>query len=663
MALTPGPGPRERATHPGAAHRGPIMDAIVDAEPSAQALRAELVRVHDELTRLTERSLAAAGRLEALGVDVPGGLEAVLERRLKAARKDLGRIRRDVRARRATPAGAARRALRVLARHGVLAPREALGEFLRLRREGLRPSVAGAGPLFMAPGELDSERARIWVSVLGERYAHEPEHYAYLERLRALALRAGQLSTSLDTTDGLASSRPGPALERARRDVNGRMAELSGWLPRIPGPVEPVVPRGERVVLHLVKESRPYLSNGFTSRSHANMLAEREAGWTPVVLTEPGFPEGLTTDRPADVEHVDGIEHRRILTGVDYTRVPFDAWLEDFAQLALPHVRRVRPDVLHASSGRRGYETALVALALKQKTGLPLVYEVRSFFEANWTPDLALEEHSEVFRRRREVETRCMLAADRVLTLGEAMRTEIVSRGVPADRVDVVPNGVRLDAFVPAPRDPDLAAAHGITMPTFGYVSNMDHPREGQELLIRAARRFKDAGRRAQCVLVGGGRRMEELRDLARELAVEDRVVFTGAVDHTEVAGLYGLIDVFVVPRIDERAARYVTPLKPFEAMAMRRPVVVSDLPALREIVAAPARGHVFAAGDQAALAETVARLLDDDAERARLADAGRAWVEAERQWSHNGPRYDRAYLAAIEHARTVGAPEGMGPA
>ena len=57
-----------------------------------------------------------------------------------------------------------------------------------------------------------------------------------------------------------------------------------------------------------------------------------------------------------------------------------------------------------------------------------------------------------------------------------------------------------------------------------------------------------------------------------------DHVVFTGQVPHDEVGDYYALLDVFVVPRIDERAARLVTPIKPYEALAMRLPVVEAFL-------------------------------------------------------------------------------------
>lgn len=649
-------------------YREPIDEAPAapDAETMVELLRTELLAVHDELTELTAERAAASWRFEALTLDVPGGVAGSLRGRAREIRRRGVTVVKDALSGRLGPTAAVREAARIAFDQMGSVPREALAEMQRLRRRSRGRKLAGAGPLLaIDPADFEGPRAQLWLDLLADRYAargeQDPVYRAYLDELRRLASTAGGLSTSLDTV--AQSAHGAPRLKGALSVVNGRAAELSGWLPRIPGGFERVEPAGRKVVLHLVKESRPYFSNGFTSRSHENFKAEQAAGWTPVVLTEPGFPRSVVGDDFEKVEVYDGIEHRRLDTGVDYSAVPADRWQEDFAWLAWQQVRTIRPDVIHVSSGRRGFETALVALALKEKTGIPVVYEVRSFFEANWTPNLELEESGEIFRRRMEVETRCMLAADHVLTLGTSMRDEIVSRGVPAQKVSLVPNAVNLANFVPGPRDPGLADRFGITMPTFGYVSNMDHRREGQELLIEAAVRLKERGVQAQCVLVGGGARVETLKGLAARWDIEDRVVFTGPVDHSEVSALYDLIDVFVVPRIHERAAVYVTPLKPFEAMAMERPVLVSDLPALAEIVQAPERGHTFAAGDVDSLADAVAGLLADPDERERLGAAGRSWIEAERQWKHNGPRYvevyERVRAGAADGVRAGRTPEG----
>ena len=498
----------------------------------------------------------------------------------------------------------------------------------------------------MADGRYDE--AHVMARALLRRHRGNKR---FVRLVRDLEVKRGSL------TAVLALSRRLEALDKVSRyslrQVEGRVRELSGWFPRVPGPFARFDAVDDRTVLHLVKESRPYLSNGFTSRSHRNFLAEVAAGLRPVVLTEPGFPRHNGIEAFAEVEIIDGIEHRRLDVGPDDARdVPCDMWLEQFAQRAYKQLLEVRPAVLHVSSGRRGYETALVALALKHKTGVPLVYEVRSFFEGLWTPESAHEETGEVFLRRLATEQMCMAAADMVLTLGTSMRDELIARGIPADKIRLVPNGVDVDSFSPRQRAHALAEQLGIgDAPTFGYVSNMDHHRESQDTLIHAVSSLRAAGSEARCVLVGGGPRLEELSALATSLGVSDRVVFTGPVDHTEITDYYSLIDIFVVPRIDERAARYVTPLKPFEAMALGKPVVASDLPALREIVDPPHRGHVFPPGDHAALARTLLSLFDDESERMRSGEAGLAWVQAERQWHMNGPRYREAFAEAIARA------------
>ncbi|HRO30942.1 glycosyltransferase family 4 protein [Citricoccus sp.] len=582
----------------------------------------------------------------------PLGVESLrpkreLRRRARKLREHLVRFRGSVRAGELSLPAAGRTLARIGYYNTLREPVEWARDLRQVRRlAAAGPSVAGNQAL--APqGPEGYGVGLLWRDVLGEDLGGDR---AFELASRRLAIRAGAITEQLDATARLAGT--DPAFRQNLAQVNGRARELSGWFPRIPGPVDPVTPAADNIVLHLVKESRPFFSNGFTSRSHENFKAEKAAGLEPVVLTEPGFPRSVVGDAFAPVEDFEGIVHHRLDTGIGYGTVPSDRWLEDFAWLAYRKVREIRPAVIHVSSGRRGFETALVALALKAKTGIPVVYEVRSFFESNWTSETEVEDDSEIFRRRVAVENVCMREADHVLTLGTAMRDELVSRGVPPERISLVPNGVNLENFSPGERDEDLASRHGITMPTFGYVSNMDHYREGQELLVRAAALLQERGVRAQCVLVGGGDRVTELKGLAAALKVSDRVVFTGPVPHERVPDYYRLIDVFVVPRVRERAATYVTPLKPFEAMVLERPVVVSDLPALAEIVDAPHRGLLFEPEDHVSLADVVQGLLADPAERARLGRAGRDWVEAERQWKHNGPRYRTVFESVITRAR-----------
>jgi glycosyltransferase involved in cell wall biosynthesis len=481
-------------------------------------------------------------------------------------------------------------------------------------------------------------------------------------RRRAFAARGDQTGVAATiAAQRRAGSDDNPALAVTERRLHGDLAETDPrWRPRLLGPRQPIEPRSDRVVLHLLKESRPQRQNGFTMRSHDNLLAQRAAGWEPVVVTALGFPRWSGASVTA-TEQVDGIRHHRLDLGAGYpSNGPVDRYLEDYAWRASVIAREERPAIIHASSGGRGYESALVGLALGDHLGLPVVYEVRSLFDGPAPagaggPATDANSPRERYRRRDATEVRSMLAADAVVTLAETMRADIVARGVPEDRVHVVPNGVDPEVFFPMPPDPMLRARYGVGYRyLIGYVSNLDHPREGQETLIEATARLVEAGRDVACLIIGDGRRRERLEAVAAASGVADRIVFTGAVPHDEVPAMYALLDAFVVPRRNERAARLVTPLKPFEAMAMARPMIVADLPALTEVAPDGERSLAYPPEDAAALAATVERLMDDSALAKRLGEAGRAWVAKERTWASNGPRWNTIYRSVLQgRART----------
>jgi glycosyltransferase involved in cell wall biosynthesis len=506
--------------------------------------------------------------------------------------------------------------------------------------------------------EGDSDLALERVEALHRRH---PTSLRVLRLRRDILTAIGDLGRRAATLHEMHTIDPQPEWIANERRVLGRLIESTpGWLPRIPGPAEPLKPAGDDVVMHLLKESAPYLTNGFTMRSRYNMLAAVDAGMRPAVVTDLGFPRLLGITDFERVELVDGIAHHRLDLGPFYNlEGPVDRILQDQAWLTARVARGVLPAVIHASSGHRGFEHALIGIALRDHIRRPLVYEVRSFFESVWSSDDFWGERGEQYHRRFDTETRAMRSADHVITIAEAMRAEIVERGVDPDRVTVIPNGVDADVFSPRPPDPALQRRYGLEGAfTIGYISSLDHPRENHELLIDATRLLLARHRNVRCLIVGEGRRREELERQARRAGVNREVVFAGRVPHEEVPGHYALLDAFVVPRKDERAARMVTPLKPYEALAMARPLVVADLPALLEIAEPEERGVAFTAGDAASLASAIERLIDDPAMAARLGAAGREWVARDRSWTANGPKFRAVYERVLEDwpARVSGA-------
>lgn len=477
-----------------------------------------------------------------------------------------------------------------------------------------------------------------------------PKDYPALELKQAAHWRHGDITATVATLRQMRAARDSAALEQTERSYVGRAIELDArWRPRILGSPRPAEPR-DGVIMHLLKESIPYHVNGFTIRSRYTVQCQRQAGLDPFVVTSIGFPrkDGFTDF--ASVEMIEGTRYYRIDPGPDYQpALANDIALTDAAWLAARIARQQRPSVIHASTGYRGFDTALIGLALRAHLRRPLVYDVRSFHETTWTGEMDLAEQGEHYHARLATEIRSMQGADLVTTIGEGMRAEIIGRGIPESKVFVVPNGVDAERFTPAEPSASLRARYGLNgKSVIGYVSNLDHPREGQEVLIEATARLRARGRPVVCLLVGDGKRRAELEELARS-AGADGVIFAGAVPHEQVRDFYTLIDVFVVPRVDERAARLVTPLKPFEAMAMRRPMIVADLPALTEAVKPGERGLAFAPGDAQALARCVETLLDHPDQARRFADEGRRWVLAERTWASNGPRYEQIYREVLD--------------
>ena len=262
------------------------------------------------------------------------------------------------------------------------------------------------------------------------------------------------------------------------------------------------------------------------------------------------------------------------------------------------------------------------------------------------------------YRYWRARDTRVMRAASAVICIAEALRGEVIERGVPANRVFLAPNAVDPDVFSAAASDaaasPEVAAVRArldgpgpTRRRTLGYVGNVRRL-EGVAELVRGAAAMVRRGREVSLLVVGDGPALEEVRALAAELGLGDRAVFTGRVPHADVIAYYRLIDVFVVSRPALRVTELVTPLKPLEAMALGVPVVASNLAALRELIRDGETGLLYRAGSPDALADRCALLLDDEAMRSRLADGARSWTRTERTWAACLRGLEPAYRRAM---------------
>ena len=325
-------------------------------------------------------------------------------------------------------------------------------------------------------------------------------------------------------------------------------------------------------------------------------------------------------------------------------------------------VEQERPDIIHAHSP---YRCGRPAVEVGRRTGIPVVYEIRGLWEDSGVAQGNFVHDSAKYRFWRRNETYVMQHADAIICICEALRREVIERGVPPERTFVAPNAVDSDQFQPARLDRPENLPHGVRRVaaqlrgvTVGYVGSI-RKLEGVDETVRGVAELIRQGVDASLLIVGDGPGLNELRELADQYALGDRAIFTGRVPHDVVRHYYALIDVFVVSRPALRVTNMVTPLKPLEAMAMGKAILVSDLPALREIVRNEKTGLTYEPGNLDDFTRQCRRYIEDAALRQEIADMARRWVRRERTWEvAQRPTVD-AYTAVLPARTTAGRSDG----
>jgi PEP-CTERM/exosortase A-associated glycosyltransferase len=305
----------------------------------------------------------------------------------------------------------------------------------------------------------------------------------------------------------------------------------------------------------------------------------------------------------------------------------------------------IRPDILHAHSP---VLNALPSLRVGRELGIPVVYEVRAFWEDAAVDHGTARASSLRYRLTRGLETYALRHAAAVTTICEGLRKEIIGRGIRPERVTVIPNSVDVSRFVGAGGpDPDLVRELRLSgCRVVGFIGSFYHY-EGLEILLRALPEILAHAPDVRALLVGGGPEDARLRSLSRAMGIDQRVRFPGRVPHAQVSRYYDLLDVLIYPRLHTRLTDLVTPLKPLEAMAQGRLVVASDVGGHRELIRDGETGVLFAAGSPAALAGAVRHLLDTPERWPDLRAKARRFAETERSWKGSVARYRQVYEAA----------------
>jgi glycogen synthase len=402
-------------------------------------------------------------------------------------------------------------------------------------------------------------------------------------------------------------------------------------------------------VLHVLDHSIP-LHSGYTFRTAALLREQRSLGWQTFHVTSP--KQGQTT---APVEDIDGLSFFRtqpakgLLVDLPISREvalmqQLESRLEDVA-------REIRPDIIHAHSP---VLNAIPAIKVARRLGIPVVYEIRAFWEDAAVDHGSTAEGSLRYRITRALETRAIRQVDHAFTICEGLRGDILERGIAAEKITVIPNAVDVESFqLASPPNPQLLEQWGLTGKTVvGFVGSF-YAYEGLDLLLDAVPELLRQRPDVRVLLVGGGPQEADLRKQVDRLGLGEYVIFTGRVPHKEVGRYYDLINVLAYPRHPMRLTELVTPLKPLEAMAQGQLFVASDVGGHKELIDHGQTGILFAAGNRESLARAIINLLETPDTWPAIRANGRAFVENVRNWRNSVANYVEPYrrLTGLESA------------
>jgi len=382
-------------------------------------------------------------------------------------------------------------------------------------------------------------------------------------------------------------------------------------------------------VLYVASHCLPYHANGYAYRTQEILCASRARGDNVQALTRPGYPWDRNTRSAIDAPvatSIDGICYHHI-------RSIGRHWpLFIYASLAARKIGRHIADqnigIVHAASN---HVNALPALLAAKKVGIPFHYEIRGFWEFSKAASCPNFERSGKFRRGLALERLVALRADKVYAISEQVALYIRENfGVPADRVELLPNCVAQEFLDHKPDDLS-------DPPVITYAGSLNDY-EGLDLLLVALSQLRSRCTGWSLIIAGDGPARSALQKLTEELGLSRSVSFLGRVPKNEALEAVARSSVVCLPRKSTRVCELVPPLKLVEAMAMGKPVIIPDLPVFRDELGNSDGGFFFRAGDCENLAEVLHLALSHPSKFREIGRRAHDHIASRRIWTHHLP-------------------------
>ena len=279
---------------------------------------------------------------------------------------------------------------------------------------------------------------------------------------------------------------------------------------------------------------------------------------------------------------------------------------------------------------------ALLQFLAARELGLKSLFEVRGLWEITRISREPEWNNSTEFEAYQYLENLACQEADSIITITQALKNELISRDIPAEKIHVIPNGVDTQTFAPLPMNTELKMQLNIPVNNIviGYVGSIvDY--EGLDLLVESIKIMVSNNLVTFTVLIiGDGAALPELKQQVSEAQLDEYFIFTGRVPHNRVPDYYSIIDICPFPRRGLPVCELVSPLKPFEAMAMGKVIIGSSVQAIAEFIHEGENGFVHKKDDADDLADKLANTVSNTALRETLKVSSRKWVIEHRDWA-----------------------------
>ena len=302
-------------------------------------------------------------------------------------------------------------------------------------------------------------------------------------------------------------------------------------------------------------------------------------------------------------------------------------------------------------------------LKICKKRNIPFVYEVRGFHELNLLAQKLDKKKSIIYKKYiilhlyfkynliiRE-ENKALKKADLIFTLSKPMKKRISSRGISKQKIKIIPNCI--DSKINYLKETNLELKKKLNLNEsfiIGFIGRIS-PYEGLEFLIQSVTKMlKNNETDIKVLIIGSGpeRYVKKLENLSKKLGIDKYILFLGQIPHSEIPKYYSIIDTIILPRINSKVCRIVTPIKPIEAMQHKTLVLASNLPALRFSIKPKETGDLFIPENSDDLAKKLNYYMKNPKIKKKIEEKAYEYVIKNFSWNNVIPKYEKYYNKLI---------------